>query len=463
MLLVVDANALVEDPDLSGPVWMEIRQAVETGHLRVVVPKIAILEATAGVRARRRAEIPKKIRIKHSAAVKSTMEAAAAAISIWADAYDAADVVTKAGFEIAPSPEVPHDVLAQRAISRIPPFDANGGGYRDSLHWFTLLEAAKKSLAEDIVFVSKDNTFALAGVLHPELVDEGRRELDGREVLLCRDLSTLAVPGRFSGPEEPVTLSPAALEALQEALFPEDKLILRDLWAGAGLSTAEDAELSEPRDFLVDSAVQRELAQGGWVASALVRFTALVQFDWLDAVDGTAKREHVQLFVTYRLDPEGKISTIDDVDLRAGESRVQRESSDAFLEWRPRDLTEAINRAVQAAMDPRIVNDALTRATREATSPAALARTLDSIRQVTNPSTISDAILRATTNATSPEALAQVITQSIRAATEPAAISAAVLRAARAATSVQKLALPDARPSGSSRSSDAKAADADEE
>jgi hypothetical protein len=78
---------------------------------------------------------------------------------------------TQLGIELLPWPTVDHADLVRRAISRTPPFNENGGGYRDSLVWASVLELARKG--HDVALVSADRSFAgTDGKLSPALAAE---------------------------------------------------------------------------------------------------------------------------------------------------------------------------------------------------------------------------------------------------------------------------------------------------
>ncbi|TGB45478.1 PIN domain-containing protein [Mycolicibacterium peregrinum] len=62
------------------------------------------------------------------------------------------------GIEILPWPDTSHADLVSRAVSRTPPFDIKGGGYRDSLVWASVLELAEQG--KDVALVSADRAFA---------------------------------------------------------------------------------------------------------------------------------------------------------------------------------------------------------------------------------------------------------------------------------------------------------------
>lgn len=76
--------------------------------------------------------------------------------------------------EVAPPPNTPHEEIVARAVSRKPPFNESGSGYRDTLTWMTCLELAKEG--RDVFFVSQDKDFAGGNLeLAPELEAEVAR------------------------------------------------------------------------------------------------------------------------------------------------------------------------------------------------------------------------------------------------------------------------------------------------
>jgi hypothetical protein len=78
-------------------------------------------------------------------------------------------------------PNISHRELVTRAVSRKPPFDQKGSGYRDSLVWADVIALAKAG--HDVVLVSEDRIFAdpngmLAAQLRAEVASiPGRVEL----------------------------------------------------------------------------------------------------------------------------------------------------------------------------------------------------------------------------------------------------------------------------------------------
>jgi hypothetical protein len=205
MIIVVDANVLVSDPYMRKPEWLQLKDAVRDKDARVVTPSI-VLEEVAG---RHRAKLlsmgnglTKIVAQSAPPDLYDQMVSARSDCKVRADGYpDLLNERWKAhAFEVAATPAVPHEIIARRAIQRLRPFDASGNGYRDTLHWFTLLALAKKWPTVDIVLLSNDSAFAgNDGKLHADLQAEFAAQSSGR-VTLCRDLRNLEVPARYSGP-----------------------------------------------------------------------------------------------------------------------------------------------------------------------------------------------------------------------------------------------------------------------
>lgn len=67
------------------------------------------------------------------------------------------------GITVLDWPDTPHDWLVARSTARTPPFDAKGGGYRDSLIWWDVLALARRG--KDVALVTHDSVFGRDGVL----------------------------------------------------------------------------------------------------------------------------------------------------------------------------------------------------------------------------------------------------------------------------------------------------------
>lgn len=75
------------------------------------------------------------------------------------------------GATIVDYPDVPHEVVVQRALGRRKPFSNSGKGYRDALIWDNVIDLAS-SPGQDIAFISgnKRDFFDNEGNLHPDLL-----------------------------------------------------------------------------------------------------------------------------------------------------------------------------------------------------------------------------------------------------------------------------------------------------
>jgi len=300
VILILDANILVADASLTGGKWRQIERAIESGVLRVVVPAIAVIELNTRVRANR-LDVSPKMPDRASPEVRQAFEQAAAEVKAWSESYDAATILSKAGFEILTTPEIPHDVVSLRAAERRPPFDSNGNGYRDTLHWFSVMAVAAAAPGEDIVFMTADKAFVNSTDLHPRLAEEIDQIRGKATLAICTKISLFEVPVRFAGPAEPFTVSDTEVETVMAALFDNGPQIVSDLWFMTGLTSTHDAELAAPGDWSVIESTERRLQTGGWQRRIKFNLTADVTFDWVDWGDDRAERERLILLVEYSI------------------------------------------------------------------------------------------------------------------------------------------------------------------
>lgn len=328
MLLVLDANVLVEDPELGRPIWDELRQASSRGFVTIVVPRIAVQETTAIVQQFRLDQAPKRLRMKSPPPVQSALQAARDAVQSWALSYDAFEVIAASSIKVIQTPATPHDELALRAINRRAPFSADGGGYRDTLHWYALLEAAKEMPDMDVVLVSRDNAYAKDEVLHPELRAEAAEVLGRERVMLCRDLETLAFPGRFKGIAHAFKITKAEVTDLVEVVFSSGPVADSSLWYILGLTGPEEAYLSQPSGVSAYAETRQELVEGGWLCSVMLRLNVKLELEWTDALSDNFRQRRVHLLVTYRTDKDGRVLTVDAVEVQGGDARPLDEAPD---------------------------------------------------------------------------------------------------------------------------------------
>lgn len=95
-------------------------------------------------------------------------------------------------FAVLPIPEAPHDEVLIRDLRREKPFNASGKGYRDTLIWLSLLDAAKREKPQKVFFVTnnvEDFGDKKSKKLHPALASEASRI--GVPVELVRDVFAL--------------------------------------------------------------------------------------------------------------------------------------------------------------------------------------------------------------------------------------------------------------------------------
>ena len=96
-----------------------------------------------------------------------------------------------AGAKLLDYPDITHEEVARKAISRKRPFNEKGSGYRDALIWSSTLELARET-EDALILVSADGDFGDHEGLHKDLIDdlvnEGHKE---GKITLSKSLSTV--------------------------------------------------------------------------------------------------------------------------------------------------------------------------------------------------------------------------------------------------------------------------------
>lgn len=309
MILVLDANAVVPNPELQGSAWKDITTAIRDGALSVVVPKIVAAEITGTVQKNRRDQRPKGDVHRAPEAVQQSVQDAADEVERWAESYDATIYLEAEGVTIRDTPTVTHDEVAQRAIDRGRPFNEKGGGYRDALHWYTVLDIAREHPDEDLVFVSQDAAYQNSSRddLHADLRAEMEAVLTTGTITLCTTLKEFVPPQKYAGDEDRVFPEAEHLSELVTALFPDGKLHAPELWIALDLGDPVDADVSEPGTPELVWSFARELVDGGRSYRTRIRMTARVAFDWIDWPDDDNEGSYQDLDITawYTVDDEG--------------------------------------------------------------------------------------------------------------------------------------------------------------
>ncbi len=110
--------------------------------------------------------------------------------------------------EILTIPDVTHGDLVSRAMMRRRPFDQQGGGYRDALIWFSLLESLKKT-NDIILFVTNDvKAFwnEKRDGLHPDLIEDLKKAGFKKDRILVfasvEELNTKIIKPKLASLEE---------------------------------------------------------------------------------------------------------------------------------------------------------------------------------------------------------------------------------------------------------------------
>lgn len=298
MILVVDTNVLLGHAELDGRDWGEVKTAVAEKILTVVIPYVVADELTARVRANRldtKPVAPQRKGFRRAPThIADPVDAAYATanemINQWAAGYDAHRVFAAAGFIVRPAPEASHEDLGYRAANRIRPFDNGGNGYRDTLHWYTVLELLRENQGEHVVFLSNDKSaYWERGQLHSQLSAEVEPFLvDETRFTLASTLSDISIPSKSASEEERVTLTAEERDELVAELFKAGVLESAELWNTVSeLGDQVDAEISDPEDPSVVFAFARQIEGGGTAYRTRIRLNALIIFDWVDwIVDG---------------------------------------------------------------------------------------------------------------------------------------------------------------------------------
>lgn len=165
--LVIDANEIARDFMCVSLRYQLIEHLGPNHWMQVFVPAVVIEESVANyVRALANSKPADKGRLGLHATAPLTGEEYREYLT---ERFD-----TRLGFDVLPWPDIPHADVVHRAVNRIPPFNSNGGGYRDTLIWSDVSRLAREG--RDVVLVSRDKAFtgpsgALADALAEEVAE----------------------------------------------------------------------------------------------------------------------------------------------------------------------------------------------------------------------------------------------------------------------------------------------------
>ena len=163
--VIIDSNVLFGSWQLEGDRWDSLSSLCEGGAFKVALPRLVIAE-TAGNYKREVTKI-------QSAASKVGLPTPEVELDGYEDRLSSR--AKQLGFEIIGGYAIGVDELIQMAINRVPPFNENGDGFRDTLIWHCALDACDEGRT---ALVSNDKDFRNGDKLKPALVEQARSRGD---------------------------------------------------------------------------------------------------------------------------------------------------------------------------------------------------------------------------------------------------------------------------------------------
>lgn len=159
--IVLDANELSKDWMLRGLKYQLFQHLDHATWFSVCVPAVVLEELIANYsRAASKAEATGR-RLNVDRKLLGLRPAEGERYTFDYRAYLEDHLGTRLAFTVLPWPATSHQEIVARAVTRTPPFDEKGSGYRDSLVWSDVVELARAGC--DVAFVSMDKVFAGEG------------------------------------------------------------------------------------------------------------------------------------------------------------------------------------------------------------------------------------------------------------------------------------------------------------
>jgi hypothetical protein len=196
MRIVLDSSVICSDYQLAGITFRVLFAGLASGEHSLHVPATVLDEVTAGYERELRAVTEKiaKAGVDYHRVTGGWFMRPVTRLDIHQlvpkYGVDLRQKLGAAGAAILPYPEVAHESLLKRALSRKKPFADSGAGYGDSLIWETVLRLAETE-GQPVAFISKNvRDFAGdASLLHPDLTaDLSRRGIAPERVTLFPSL-----------------------------------------------------------------------------------------------------------------------------------------------------------------------------------------------------------------------------------------------------------------------------------
>jgi hypothetical protein len=202
VFLFIDANVIVGNPLLRGRHWDAVADAAASGTLDLFVPELAIAEAVARYRdaakVRERA-LSKEVR-RWPPTAREQLDGAISSSRRFSSDYESLlrERLEHMGAVVTDYPDVPHSDIAKRAIDRAAPFDVEGNGYRDTLHWYSFIELLEELEPEDpFAFLLSGDQKAFGPKRQTELLAEVEALGVEWDVAFLASIAAFVVPGQF--------------------------------------------------------------------------------------------------------------------------------------------------------------------------------------------------------------------------------------------------------------------------
>lgn len=283
ILVIVDANIVIQDPLMRDRKWVAAEGAIKAGRLRLVLPEVARREIIGGFHRNHDKKI-QQIRAVLKKSSSTAKDAAAALIQTYEAEKAGYESILDSriqaiGIEVAQLPDVDHVDLIQRAIDRTPPFNESGGGYRDSLIWLTALDQVEDHPFDQLTILSKDSIF---GKSRSALEEESRRET-GASLVVVSSLAGMEFPGEYEPGEFDLSVLDLTLDELIEQI--SEALVGLDIsrWSPPGPDHAQVQQVGrvdvEPDTIRVKKRYGEPIYEISVDAVADIDATVLVIFD----------------------------------------------------------------------------------------------------------------------------------------------------------------------------------------
>lgn len=180
MDVLVDSNILFGSPKMSSPSWAALKTYLKTTRSRLLIPAVVKDEMLANFRKRLESHLKELnsacrdlFELSGTKLITDIQKDFVAESCVDYEKWWNQEVANKR-IELLPySEQTRFQELAHRAITRLPPFDQKGSGFRDCLLWFSLTDWLKTAKVDRIALISNDHAAYIddkSKTLHPTLV-----------------------------------------------------------------------------------------------------------------------------------------------------------------------------------------------------------------------------------------------------------------------------------------------------